>query len=93
MHVRKINGNHILVDGSYIGDPCMKLEICDERKKLLWDWCEVQVKFINDNKLDHVTGAFFTYRFTPTNVGAELDVGCFATGEQLSLSLVGDEEW
>jgi hypothetical protein len=88
------NSKHIVVrDKDYIGDLKMHLKLSDERMKILCDWAQVQVDIINEKDLNHFTGAFFTYMLTPTNIGSELTVFCRVTGNELDLSLIGDEMW
>lgn len=76
-----------------LDDLVIKLDMCERRKELLFEWASNQINTINENKIRSVVSAFFVYKIVPTSVGAEITVMCPATNEKLNLSLIDDEEW
>ena len=71
----------------------IKLDMCERRKEILFEWASKQIDTINENKLTSIVGAFFIYKIVPTSIGAEITVICPFTDEKLNLSLIDDEEW
>lgn len=87
-HLYKLQKQDIVISESAI-----QLNMCDRRKELLYEWASKQIDSINEKKLHHPCGAFFTYQITPSGIGSDIVVVCHATQEVLDLSLIDDEEW
>ena len=94
MKVSYSNGIYKLEKQDVILDELVvKLDMCERRKEILFEWASKQIDTINENKLTSVVGAFFVYNIVPTSVGAGITVICPSTDEKLDLSLIDDEEW
>ena len=94
MRVSYSNGIYKLEKRDVILDELViKLDMCDRRKEILFEWASKQIGTINENKLTSIVGAFFIYKIVPTSIGAEITVICPFTGETLDLSLIDDEAW
>lgn len=71
----------------------IQIYVDEIREKLLHIWASEQIDIINEKKFHSIVGAFFVYKIVPTTIGAQIMVSCPCTGNDLNLSLVGDEEW
>jgi len=94
MRVLYRNGIFILEKQDIVLDELViKIDMCERRKEILFEWASKQIDIINENKLTSTVGAFFTYKIVPTSIGAEISVICPFTNKTLDLSLIDDEEW
>lgn len=94
MKVSYRNGIYKLEKRDFILDELViKLDMCERRKEILFEWASSQIDTINENKLTSIVGAFFVYKIVPTSIGAEISVTCPFTNKTLDLSLIDDEAW